>query len=49
MDWGWKWLVEFNAWKTQLFSFEQSNNTGAIDVKMKGLFLRRNHLLRCWG
>ena len=34
MDWGWKWLVDFNAGKTQLVSFDQSNNIGAIDVKM---------------
>ena len=34
MDWGRKWLVHFNTEKTQLVSFDQSNNTGAIDVKM---------------
>ena len=34
VDWVRKWLVDFNAGKTQLVSFEQSNNTGAIDVKM---------------
>ena len=34
MDWGRKWLVDFNAGKSQLVSFDQSNNTGAIDVKM---------------
>ena len=34
MDWGRKWLVDFNARKTQLVSFDQSRNTGAIDVKM---------------
>ena len=34
MDWGRKWLVDFNAGKTQLVSFDRSNNTGAIDVKM---------------
>ena len=34
MDWGMKQLVDFNAGKTQLVSFERSNNTGAIDVKM---------------
>ena len=36
VDWGRKWLVEFNTGKTQLVSFDQSNNTGAIDVKMDG-------------
>ena len=36
MDWGKKWLVDFNTGKTQLVSFDRSNNTGAIDVKMEG-------------
>ena len=34
MDWGKKWLVNFNARKTQLVSFDQPNNNGSIDVKM---------------
>ena len=34
MDWEKKWLVDFNAGKTQLVSFDRSNNTSAIDVKM---------------
>ena len=34
VDWGRKWLVDFNAGKTQLVSFDRSNNFGAIDVKM---------------
>ena len=36
VDWGKKWLVDFNAGKTQLVSFDQSNSTGSIDVKMDG-------------
>ena len=36
VDWGGKWLVDFNAGKTQLVSFDWSKNTGAIDVKMDG-------------
>ena len=39
VDWGRKWLVDFKAGKTQLVSFDQSNNTGAIDVKMDGSVL----------
>ena len=31
VEWCRKWLVDFNARKTQLVSFDQSNNTGAID------------------
>ena len=49
VDWGRKWLVDFNAGKTQLVSFDWSENTGAIYVKKMGLFLRKKHLLRCWG
>ena len=36
MDWGRKWLVDFTAGKTQLVSFDCSNNAGAIDLKMDG-------------
>ena len=36
MDQGNKWLVDFNAGKTQIVLFHWSNNTGAIDVKMDG-------------
>ena len=31
---GKKWFVGINAGKTQLVTFDRSNNTGAIDVKM---------------
>ena len=31
---GRKMLVDFNAGKTQLISFERCNNSGSIDVKM---------------
>ena len=34
MDWGKKWLVDFNAGKSQLVSFNWSNNNVPIDVKM---------------
>ena len=34
VDWSRNCLVDFNAGKTQLVSFDQSNNTGATDVKM---------------
>ena len=39
VDWGRKWLVDFNARKTQLVSFDRSNNTGAIDVEIDGSVL----------
>ena len=41
MDLGRKWLVDFNAGKTQLVSFDWSNTTGAIDVKMDGSVLEK--------
>ena len=44
VDWVRKWLVDFNAGKTQLVSFDQSNNTGAIDVQMDGSVLEET-----WG
>ena len=34
MDWSRKWLVHFNAGKTQLVSCDRSNNTDVIDIKM---------------
>ena len=39
MDWAKKWLLDFSAGKTQLVSFDRSNNTGSIDVKMDGSVL----------
>ena len=39
VDWGKKWLVDFSAGKTQLVSFDRSNNNGCIDVKMDGSVL----------
>ena len=39
MEKGRKWLVNFNAGETQLVSFDWSNNTGTIDVKMDGSVL----------
>ena len=35
-DWSKKWLVDFSAGKTQLVSFDRSNKTCTIDVKMDG-------------
>ena len=38
---GKKWLVDFNAGKTQLVLFDWSDNNGSIDVKMDGSFLEK--------
>ena len=40
LDWGKEWLVDFNAGKTQLVSFDRSNITGFIDVKLDGSVLK---------
>ena len=44
MDWGKKWLVDFNARKSLLVSFDHSDNSGTIDVNMDGCVLEEN-----WG
>ena len=49
VDWGRKWLVEFNAGKTQLFSFDRSKNTGTIDVKMDGSVLEEKTSFKMLG
>ena len=43
VDCGRKWLIDFNAGKTELVLFDWSNSTDTIDVKMDG------PILRCWG
>ena len=49
MDWGKKWLIDFNAGKTQLVSFGRSNNTGAIDAKMDGSVLEEKSSFKVLG
>ena len=49
VDWGRKWLVDFNAGKTQLVSFDQSKSTGAIDVKMDGSILEEKRSFKMLG
>ena len=46
VDWGRKWLVDFNARKTQLVSFDQSNKTGA---KINGSVLEENSFFKMLG
>ena len=48
VDWGKKWLVDFNAGKTQLVSFDRSNN-GSIDVKMGGSILEEKSSFKVLG
>ena len=49
VDWGRKWLVDFNPGKTQLVSFDRSKNTGAIDVKMDGSVLEEKTSFKMLG
>ena len=59
VDWGKKWLVDFNDGKTQLVSFDWSKNNGSIDVEMDGSVLEERSSFKmlgltfssklCWG
>ena len=49
MDWGKKWLVDFNAGKTQLVLFDRSNNNDSIDVKMGGSILEGKSYFKMLG
>ena len=49
VEWGNKWLVDFNAGKTQLVSFDRSNNNGSIDVKMDGSVLEEKSSFEMLG
>ena len=49
MDWGKKWLVDFNAGKTQLVLFDWSNNNGSIDVKMGESILKEKSSFKMLG
>ena len=46
---GRKWLVDFNAGKTQLVLFDRFNNTGANDVKMDGSVLEKKSSFKMLG
>ena len=49
MNWGRKWLADFNAGKTRLVSFDHSNNTGAIDMKMNSSVLEEKSFFKMLG
>ena len=48
-NWVKKWLVDFNAGKTQLVLFDRSNNNGSIDVKMDGSVLEEKSSFKMLG
>ena len=49
VEWGKKWLVDFNDGKTQLVSFDRSNNNGSVDVKMGGSILEEKSSFKMLG
>ena len=49
VDWGKKWLVDFNAEKAQLVLFDRSNNNGSIDVKIAGSVLEEKSSFKMLG
>ena len=49
VDWGEKWFADFSTGKTQLISFDQSNNNGFIDVKMDGSVLEGKSCFKMLG
>ena len=49
VNWGRKWLANFNAGKTQLVLFDWSNNTGAIGVKIDGSVLDEKSSFKMLG
>ena len=44
-----KWFVDFNVGKTQLVSFDRSDNTAGIDVKMDGPVLEEKSSFKMLG
>ena len=49
VDWGKKWLVDFNAGSTKLVLFDRFNNNGSIDVKMDGSVLEEKSSFKMLG
>ena len=49
MDWGKKLLVDFSAGKTQLVSFDPSNNTSSVDARVDGSVLEENLSFKMLG
>ena len=49
MEWSKKWLVDNNAGKNQLVSFDRSNSNGSIDVKMDGSVLEEKSSFKMLG
>ena len=48
VEWGKKWLVDFIAGKRSWFRLTGQITMVLLMFKWMGLFLWKNHLLRCW-
>ena len=49
LDWDKKWLVDFSAGKTHLVLYDQSNNSGFIDLEMDGSVLEEKSSFEMLG
>ena len=49
MVWSKKWLVDFNAGKILVVSFDQSKKNGSVDVKMDGSVLEEKSSFKMLG
>ena len=49
MDLGGKWLLDFNAGKAQLVSFDRSNKNSSTDVKKDGSVLEEKSSFKMLG
>ena len=49
MDWGKRWLVDFNAGKSHLVSIDRSNNNVSVDVKMNVSVLEEKYSFKMLG
>ena len=49
VNWGKKWILDINAGKTQLVTFDRSDNSGCIDVKMDGSLLEEKSSFKMLG
>ena len=49
VDWGKKWLVDFNSGKTQTVLFDWSNSNGCIYVKMDEFVLQEKSSFKMLG
>ena len=49
MVWVKKWLVDFNAGKILVVSFDQSKKNGSVDVKMDGSVIEEKSSFKMLG